>query len=439
MKARPRIFRKPGKAFLDYDARHGGLFEKDSKSKVTMPLTDAQLALVKATVPVLQEHGEAITRTFYRNMLGAHPELKDVFNMANQAKGDQPRALAASVLAYASNIDQLANLGPAVAKIAHKHVSLDIVPEQYPIVGHHLLEAIGQVLGDAATPEIVDAWGAAYGQLAEIMISVERSMYEEDEAKGWRGFKPFRVEEKKRESDVVTSFKLVPADGTPLPLHKAGQYLSVRIEGVGENVEMRQYTISCAPNADYYRISVKREEVGAVSNYLHEKVEEGDEVLVHVPHGDFALDETSTRPVVLLSGGVGITPMLAMLERLVDLKSPRPVLFVHAAIDGSVHAFGDRLKAIKAENPHVATVVLYESPREEDVQGEHYDLAGRISAETLTDRLAEDAECYFCGPRGFMAAVDETLAGLGVPAERRHYEIFGPTLTLEPRKTDVAA
>ncbi|RYG24784.1 nitric oxide dioxygenase, partial [bacterium] len=245
-------------------------------------LTDAQLAIVKATVPVLQQHGETITKTFYRNLFAAHPELKDIFNMANQAKGDQPRSLANAVLGYAANIDQLANLGPAVAKIAHKHCSLDIAPEHYPIVGENLLKAIGQVLGDAATPEIVDAWGAAYGQLAEIMISVERAMYEEDAAKGWAGFKPFRVVKKTPESAVVTSFTLVPADGKPLPLHKAGQYLSVRLEGVGENVEMRQYTVSCAPNTDHYRISVKREPGGLISNHLHDNVDEDLVALVHV-------------------------------------------------------------------------------------------------------------------------------------------------------------
>jgi len=393
-------------------------------------LNACQTEIVKATVPVLQQHGEAITIAFYRNLFQAHPELKDVFNMANQAKGDQPRSLAAAVLAYAANIDQLANLGPAVAKIAHKHCSLDISAEQYPIVGENLLKAIGEVLGDAATPEIVDAWGAAYGQLAEIMISIERGMYEEDAAKGWAGFKPFRVAEKMPESTVITSFKLVPVDGVRLPLQKPGQYLSLRVEGVGENVEMRQYTISCAPNTEHYRISVKREPGGLVSNHLHDKVEVGDEVLIHVPHGDFFLDQEGTRPIALLSGGVGITPMLAMLEWLVNDGSPRPVLFVHSAIDGSVHAFGDHLRDIAARHPHISTLVLYETPRGEDVLGTHFDLAGRVSANALEGLLSTDADCYFCGPKGFMAAVDRTLEGLGVPAERRKYELFGPTVSL---------
>jgi nitric oxide dioxygenase len=123
----------------------------------------------------------------------------------------------------------------------------------------------------------------------------------------------------------------------------------------------------------------------------------------------------------------------------VDFGSPRSVLFVHAAIDGSVHAFGEHLRTIAERHPHLSTLVLYETPRGEDVLGEHYDLAGRVSAEALDGRLTHDAECYFCGPKGFMSAVDATLAGLGVPEERRHYEVFGPTVGLEPVAVPVAA
>jgi len=394
-------------------------------------LTERQIEIVKSTVPVLQENGETITKTFYRNLFEENPGLKDIFNMANQAKGDQPRALAASVIAYGANIDRLQNLGPAVSLIAHKHCSLDVLPEHYPIVGRNLMRAIGEVLGDALTAEIADAWGAAYAQLAEILIGVEGGMYEENAAKGWTGFKPFRVVKKVRESAAITSFTLVPEDGEPLSLHRAGQYLTVKIENAGPNVEIRQYTISCAPNPDSYRISVKREAGGAASNYLHDSVREGDAVLVHMPHGDFALDESATGPVALISGGVGITPMLAMLERLVETGSVRPIAFVHAAMDGSVHAFGDRLREIARAHPNVSTLVLYESPREEDVRGLHYDLAGRVSVEALGELAIASADCYFCGPKPFMKAVDEMLANLGVPAEHRKREVFGPTLEIE--------
>lgn len=394
-------------------------------------LTDRQIEIVKSTVPVLQQYGEAITRTFYGNLFEENPGLKDIFNMANQAKGEQPRSLAASVLAYAANIDQLQNLGPAVSLIAHKHCSLDVLPEHYPIVGRNLLRAIGEVLGDAVTPEIVDAWGAAYNQLADIMIGVEGAMYEENARRGWAGFKPFRVVEKTPESEVVTSFTLVPEDGQPVPEYKAGQYLSIKVQGVGENVEMRQYTISCGPNGESYRISVKREADGLVSNHLHDHLEEGQSVLVHMPHGDFVLDETQAGPVALISAGVGVTPAMAMLERLIHLRTERPVIFVHAALDGAVHAFGDRIREIERRHPNVKAFVAYAEPRAEDVRGEHYDHAGFIDARLLADLVSPSADCYFCGPKGFMKMVDKSLAEIGVPAERRKSEVFGPTLELE--------
>jgi nitric oxide dioxygenase len=392
-----------------------------------MMLTARQLEIVKATVPVLQEHGEAITRTFYGFLFEENPELRNVFNMAHQAKGEQPRALAASVLAYAANIDQLQNLGPAVSRIAHKHASLDVLEEHYPIVGRNLLKAIGHVLGDAATPEIVDAWAAAYGQLAEIFIKVEGDMYADDAARGWAGFKPFRVVKKTEESAVITSFTLVPLDGQPLPEHKAGQYLSVKFHTDGDpHTQMRQYTISCAHNPGYYRISVKREEGGAVSNRLHDGVNEGDEVLVHMPHGDFVLNEEATGPVVFLAGGVGVTPLFAMLQRLVKTQSERSVTFVQAALDGSVHALGEEVQALVTGRPNFRSVVVYETPRAED----RPDLTGRLSAETLRDLVPANAEVYLCGPRGFMEAVDAALETLGVPSDRRHFEMFGPTTGL---------
>lgn len=394
-------------------------------------LTDSQVSIIKATVPVLKVHAETITRTFYRNMLEEHPELKNIFNMANQAKGDQPRSLAASVLAYAENIDQLQNLGPAVSLIAHKHCSLDVLPEHYPIVGRNLLRAIGEVLGDAATPEIVAAWAEAYGQLAEILIGAEDALYRANSVIGWTGFKPFRVTQRIEESSVITSFTLEPEDGKPLPLHKPGQYLSIKLEGAGPYIEMRQYTISCAPNVRHYRISVKREEGGAVSGHLHRQMQVGDTLLVHMPHGDFTLDESISDPVVLISGGVGITPVLAMLERLVESGSGRPVTFIHATQGRLTHAFGNRLREIAAAHPNVSVTITYEFPRPEDTAGLDYHREGRIDLSLLQHRVPAEADCYICGPKPFMKLIDGYLTELGVPAERRKKEVFGPTLEFE--------
>jgi nitric oxide dioxygenase len=140
-------------------------------------MTPEQSQIVKSTVPVLQQHGEEITRVFYRQLLAAHPELTSMFDPVNQQDGTQARRLAAAILAYAGNIDRLSNLSGAVDAIGHRHVSLGVLPEQYPVVGEHLLQAIQTVLGDAATEEIVGAWAAAYEQLAAIMIEHERGLY----------------------------------------------------------------------------------------------------------------------------------------------------------------------------------------------------------------------------------------------------------------------
>lgn len=134
-----------------------------------MPLTPTQIQTVKATVPVLQKHGEAITRLFYATMLAENPELKPIFNHANQFNNHQPAALAGALYAYAMYIDDLGVLSPAVEKICQKHASLYIQPEQYDVVGKYLLQAMGEVLGDALTPAILEAWRVAYSQLAEIV------------------------------------------------------------------------------------------------------------------------------------------------------------------------------------------------------------------------------------------------------------------------------
>src|SRR5699024_300686 len=226
----------------------------------TTGLNSETREIIKATVPVLKKHGEKITTRFYQLMFENHPELKNIFNQTNQRKGDQPKALANTVYAAAANIDNLEAILPNVKSIAYKHTSLNIKPEHYPIVGKHLLLAIKDVLGDAATDEIISAWEKAYGVIADVFISVEDKMYEEtrNTTGGWLDFRDFKVVKKVKESDVITSFYLEPADGNPFPLYQAGQYITVKaeIEGAGHN-HLRQYSLSCAPGEGMYRISVK--------------------------------------------------------------------------------------------------------------------------------------------------------------------------------------
>lgn len=397
-----------------------------------------QKAIIKATVPVLQQYGETITSVFYRNLFEEHPALLNIFNPANQRNGGQSRSLAASILAYASHIDQLDQLGGMVSRIAHKHASLEVQPEHYPIVGQHLLRAISEVLGDAATPEILEAWGAAYGQLAEIMTGVEQTLYTQgrEQPGGWSGFAPLLVSKRVQESSTITSFHLVSPIGAPLPAFVPGQYITVKVHVPDAPFhQIRQYSLSLPSDGRTYRISVKREpapghcadaEDGLISNFLHASLHPGDTLLVHVPQGDFVL-QSNTNPVVLLSGGVGITPALCMLHHLAAHPAQRPVLFVHAARERAHHAFRDETRSLVAAHPHTRALVFYEHVTSHDVPGMDHDLPGRITADALAQHLPQQpADFYYCGPAGFMSAVDKLLDSLNIPLDRRYSETFAP-------------
>ncbi|HTJ26475.1 MAG TPA: NO-inducible flavohemoprotein [Candidatus Limnocylindria bacterium] len=393
-------------------------------------LAPRHLQIVQATVPVLQTHGEAISAWFYRDLFDAHPELFNVFNPVNQRDGSQARSLAAAILSYAAAIDQPERLAAMVERIANKHGSLEVLPEHYPIVGEHLLRAIRSVLGDAASDDVLEAWGAAYGVLAEIMIGREAELY----AGRWRGFKPFRVARRVEESETIASFHLVPEDGE-LVAHRPGQYVSVNVHVPGAPyAQIRQYSLSCAPNGREYRISVKREAApagvpvagGLVSNYLHEHVRTGDTLLVHAPLGDFVLDEESSRPIVLLSGGAGITPVMGMLEQLAATRSSRAIVFVHAATQRSHHAFRDAVREIVSGLERARAVVFYERVSAEERRGEDYDETGLIDAARLRGYLPAEADIYTSGPPAFVDAMAGILDTLGVPRARRHDESFAP-------------
>jgi nitric oxide dioxygenase len=399
-------------------------------------LSEKTIEIIKSTVPVLEKYGEQITKHFYQTMFANHPELLNIFNHVNQKEGKQQKALAASVYAAAQHIDNLEAILPVVKRIAHKHRSLGIKPEHYPIVGKYLLMAIKDVLGDAATDEIIEAWKEAYGVIADVFIQVEAEMYKETEEAegGWKDFCKFVVAKKVKESDVITSFYLTPEDGGAISEFLPGQYVSVKLNIPGEEyTHIRQYSLSDAPGKDYYRISVKREAAteqkpaGIVSNYLHDHIQEGDILELSAPAGDFTLTMTDDTPVVLISGGVGITPMLSMLNTLAERQAERKVTFIHAAINGKVHAFHEHVSKLAKENKNISYYVCYQSPSEEDRQKQHFAKEGFIDLEWVQSIVKDkNADFYFCGPVPFMKTVYHALKEWGVPEERIHFEFFGP-------------
>jgi len=403
------------------------------------------VSIIKSTVPVLAEHGLEITKHFYTRMFARNPELLNIFNHANQKQGRQQQALANAVYAAAAHIDNLGAIIPAVRLIAQKHRSLGIKPEHYPIVGENLLAAIKEVLGDAATPEIIAAWGEAYGVIADAFISIEAEMYAEAEGAvgGWKDFRRFVVDRKQPESDVITSFYLVPEDGGAISSFKPGQYVSVKVNIPGaKNTMLRQYSLSCEPGKPYYRISVKREDGssdrpdGAVSNYLHETIKVGDVLELSAPAGEFVLDLRDTRPVVLLSGGVGLTPMVSMLNTLAAEadkgQTGRSVTFLHAAVNGNVHALREEVLAAAGRIGANAKVrFVYQSPTDADRAAGAFDREGQIDAAYLAEQTPKDAVYYICGPVPFMKAMVQALKANGVEDDSIRYEFFGPAGTLE--------
>lgn len=386
-------------------------------------------AIVKATVPLLESGGEALTTHFYKIMLDEHPEVRPLFNQANQASGAQPRALANGVLMYARHIDQLDQLGGLVSQVINRHASLNILPEHYPIVGQCLLRSIREVLGEAiATDAVIEAWGAAYQQLADLLIGLEEQIYAGREAApgGWRGTRLFRVARKVRESDEITSFYLRPDDGGELLAFHPGQYIGVRLVIDGEEVR-RNYSLSARANGREYRISVKREPNGKVSNYLHTRIDENDAVELFAPAGDFRLEHTD-KPLVLISGGVGITPTLAMLQAALD--TDRPVHFIHSARHGGVHAFRDAIETMAARYPQLKRFYCYEQRRAGDADAHGI---GYLDETRLAEWLpvTRDVDVYFLGPIAFMKAVKKHLKAIGVPESQSRYEFFGPASALE--------
>ncbi|MCB4771494.1 NO-inducible flavohemoprotein [Ancylobacter sp. Lp-2] len=391
-------------------------------------LSERTVALVKMTVPALEAHGLDIVREMYARMF-RNPEIRDLFNQSHHGdNGSQPKALAQAILAYAANIENLGALAPAVERIAQKHVGLQILPEHYPHVAEALLAAIRSVLGDAATPEILDAWGEAYWFLANILIAREARIYDEQKRTdgGWNGWRDFRVSEVVRESSVISSFVLHPLDDKSVLRHKPGQYLTFWLEIPGHPPVKRNFSISSAADGRTYRISVKREPLGLASNWLHDSAVPGTVLKVAAPAGEFHL-KASDGPVVLLSGGVGLTPMVAMLEALVAKGGGQPVFYIHGTHNRDTHAMRDHVRTLAAATPAVRVVDFHQTPLPDELAGRDFDEAGLITDEWLVSNTpAGEADYYICGPKPFLRAAISTLSLAGVPAERIHYEFFGP-------------
>jgi len=395
-----------------------------------------QKELIKATIPILRESGEDLTNYFYARMFKAHPELQNMFNMGNQANGKQKSALANAVLAYAENIDDPSVLIGVLKGIGTKHRSLNIQPDQYKIVGTHLIASIGEVVGEAATPEILDTWTVAFYQLAQIMIDLEKELYDENISKpgSWNGWRKFVIKKIVQESAEIKSFYLYPEDKQAIADFHAGQFISVQVFVPELNLlQPRQYSLSSASNDEYYRISVKRESgiapnpSGLVSNTLHSK-SEGDVISISSPAGLFHLEKDSENPLVLISGGVGLTPMLSMLETNLSSLQNKKTIWIHGCRNESVHAFNNQIIDIQKEAKHLETFTFYDTVEDHNETSNQV-IKGRVDLHKCKEAiLLDEAKFYICGPEMFIKTQYEALINLNVNKENISYEEFGPQL-----------
>ncbi|MEX5269587.1 globin domain-containing protein [Kocuria sabuli] len=379
-------------------------------------LSEQSRPVIEQTIGVVAERIPFITPQFYRSMLEARPDLLDgMFSRANQKNGSQPQALAGSIAMFASWLLSHPEGYPdeLLSRVAHKHASLGVLPEHYPIVHEHLFGAIARDLGDAATPEVVAAWDEVYWLMADAMVKIEEGLY------GSQAndvvVAPFRVAAKEQAGVGTVTLTLEAADGTPMTPAVAGQYVTVQVRMPDGVHQPRQFTLVPGPEGTR-RIAVRLDERGEVTPVLHHDVRVGDVLQVSNPCGDVVLPE-GEGPLVLASAGIGVTPMLAFLDRLVRQESRREVLVLHADRSLATWSLRELHELLVAELPGARLETWMETPGEGDHDG-FMDLTGV--------RLPADAQVVLCGPLPFMRAARSTAIAQGVPGRSIAYEILGP-------------
>ncbi|WP_037605948.1 globin domain-containing protein [Streptacidiphilus rugosus] len=406
-------------------------------------LSETSTTTVRATLPVVGAAIGDITDLFYKRLFAAHPELlRDLFNRGNQAAGTQRQALAGSIAAFATHLVEQPDTRPdaMLLRIAHKHASLGVSPAQYQVVHEHLFAAIVEVLGEAVTPEVAQAWDEVYWLMANALIAVEARLYEEQGCLAGGTWREWEVVGRAEETADVASFLLRPLDGSAPRPFRGGQYVSVQVELPDGARQIRQYSLSGAPDATVRQIGVKRERgvdagpAGEVSNHLHDHVGVGDRLLVSAPFGDLVLGADAPaeaqRPVLLASAGIGVTPMLSMLHELNARNHRAPVVVVHADRSRAAHALRADQSTLTAKLAAGRTHYWYEESTPAQETEEAFGEERRGFADLTGIDVPEGAVAYLCGPLPFMRAMRGQLLALGVPAADIHYEVFGPDLWL---------
>ena len=390
-------------------------------------LEPAHAEIIRATLPLVGANIDKITGEFYRLMFGNHPELlRNLFNRGNQAQGAQQRALAASIATFATHLvdPELPHPTELLSRIGHKHASLGVTADQYPIVHDNLFAAIVAVLGaDTVTAEVAEAWDRVYWIMADTLIELERDLYADAGVAPGDVFRRLRVTS--RVDDPSGAVLLtVRGDVTEFT---AGQYVSIGVTMPDGARQLRQYSLVNAPGSDELSFVVKPVEAsgdapaGEVSNWIRANVCIGDLLDVTIPFGDLPATAALSGPLVLISAGIGITPMVGILEQLAAQAPDTTVRVLHADRGDRTHSLRGRQRELVDALPNATLDVWYEDGLTAGVAGVH---PGRLNLDQV--ELPAEAEVYLCGSNGFVHAVRDQLTARDVPAQRLHCELFSP-------------
>jgi len=405
-----------------------------------MSLSKETLETIEKTLPAVAQAGTSFTSHFYKRMFSNNPQLLNVFNQANQRKGRQQKALFDLVAVSATCVLKGEKIPQSVIDtVANKHCALNVLPEQYSIVGENILGTIAELLTDDA--KVLAAWKELYGVLSGLLIGEEKKLYDAAEKQfgGWRGARDFVVVQKVKQSDNVTMFSFAPKDGKiPLASFEPGQYITVWPKPK-DHIQPRHYSLTF-PSSTTYNICVRKIEDGLVSTYLHDKLNVGDEIKLSPPFGNYTMTNaedlwTKDVPIVLISAGIGMTPVISILDALRSKAKHSKIFWFHSAKNSKQHPFSSYLIQLGELNNHFTRRVWFTQALEEDKVGNIDDniapfhFKGRIDLSKVKDILVDtkDAHFFVCGPVEFMKNISKQLTDLSVPEEQKHFEIYGPS------------
>lgn len=390
-------------------------------------LNEQQKKIIAATLPVVAENLPTIVGKFYQKLFINHPELKNLFNQTNQKTGFQQQALTSSIAAFVINYEEnLLRIQPMLKQIAFKHVSLGITGEMYQIVADNLMAAIAEVLKDAVTEEVADAWVSMYWELANTLIDMEKDIYGQNKVLPNNFLSKCSLINRVTESSNTFSLYF-KANPEMLQNYVPGQYVSIKVNLEDNKHQFRQYSISDFPNQDIFRVTIKREEelfgVETVSNNLFKNALQNTEWELSYPAGNFSIVNPQ-KTIVLLSVGIGVTPIFAMLKQLLSIPCNSSIFFIHLTENSNYHTFKTEL--VELNDERLTKCVVYRNPLSSNLKDIDYNIAGNFNFNVYSQFILEDADYYLCASPQFIKATKLELTKLGIPLSNIYAESFEP-------------